>query len=154
MTLLKSLAHNVFVVLVGFVFAFLCSRLDALLGIPRFASPATDALGWLLLAAGFALRVWAAWYFYEQHMKVISLEPQGALVTSGPFAFSRNPLYLGGNVFVFFGAMLVLGTTSGLVLTAAHLVAMDRFIGREERQLASTFGEEWTLYSRRVRRWL
>ncbi len=154
MTLLKSIAHNIFVVLVGFFFAFLCSRLDALFGIARFASTGTDALGWALVAAGFGLRVWATWCFYEQHMKVISLVPQGALVTSGPFAFSRNPLYLGGNVFVFFGAMLVLGSTSGLVLTAAHLFAMDRMVRREERQLASTFGEEWTSYSRRVRRWL
>jgi protein-S-isoprenylcysteine O-methyltransferase Ste14 len=57
----------------------------------------------LLLALGFLLRVWATVYFYRHSMRVISLEPQTALITSGPYRFSRNPLYLGGNVFIFFG---------------------------------------------------
>jgi len=40
-------------------------------------------------------------FFYEQHMSVIRLEPQKELFTAGPYGFSRNPLYLGGNVFIF-----------------------------------------------------
>jgi protein-S-isoprenylcysteine O-methyltransferase Ste14 len=108
----------------------------------------------VLVAIGFFIRTWATVYFYEQHMNVIRLAPQSALITSGPYRFSRNPLYLGGNVFIFFGAMLVLGTPSGLVLTALHLIAIDRFIRREEKQLERTFGEQWIEYRNHVRRWL
>jgi len=87
-------------------------------------------------------------------MKVVVLHPQGNLVTTGPFSLSRNPLYLGGNVFIFFGASLLLGTRMGLILTALHLPVVDLMVRREERQLDARFGPEWRAYRSRVRRWL
>ena len=49
--------------------------------------------------------VWATVHFYAHKMRVISLEPQEMLITSwAEHRFSRNPLYLGGNVLIFFGA--------------------------------------------------
>jgi protein-S-isoprenylcysteine O-methyltransferase Ste14 len=152
--LLKSILHNMGVVLVGFALAFLGRRIDSFLGIPSFASGYAIAAGCLLLIPGFLLRTWAAFYFYEHRMNVISLQPQQALITSGPYRVSRNPLYLGGNVFIFFGAALVLGSPAALALTAMHLPLIDLFIRREERQLAEQFGEEWVHYSSRVRRWI
>jgi len=87
-------------------------------------------------------------------MKVISLQPQQQLITSGPFRFTRNPLYLGGNVLIFAGASLLLGSPMGLLLTITHLPLMDRFIQREEKQLERAFGQEWIDYRERVRRWI
>jgi protein-S-isoprenylcysteine O-methyltransferase Ste14 len=112
------------------------------------------AAGALLLAAGFSLRVWAAFCFYERRIRVISLEPQDALITSGPYHFSRNPLYLGGNVFIFFGTGLVLGSPAALIITAVHLPLVDWFIRREEQQLEAKFGQAWLDYKNRVRRWI
>jgi protein-S-isoprenylcysteine O-methyltransferase Ste14 len=103
---------------------------------------------------GFLLRVWATFHFYEHRMRVISLEPQAALITSGPYRFSRNPLYLGGNVFIFFGAALLFGSPAALILAALHLPLMDRFIRREEAQLEQKFGADWLRYKAHVRRWL
>lgn len=153
-SLLNSVLHNIGVVIVGFVVAFVGTRIDALLGLRGFASIAAAALGAVLLAAGFLLRVWATFHFYEHRMNVIVLAPQSALLTTGPYAFSRNPLYLGGNVFIFFGAALVLGSPAALVITALHLPLIDLMIRREERQLQAQFGEAWLRYAQRVRRWI
>src|SRR4029453_15817269 len=150
----KSILHNVGVVLVGFALAYLGTIVDSILGVPAFISPFATAAGLLLLVVGFVLRVWATVYFYAHEMRVISLEPQKALITSGPYRVSRNPLYLGGNVFIFFGAALFLGSPTALFVTAIHLPLIDRLIRREEEQLERKFGEEWRSYKKRVRRWL
>jgi protein-S-isoprenylcysteine O-methyltransferase Ste14 len=102
-SLVKSLLHNIGVVLVGFGVAFLGAVLDSLCGFIAFTFRASTIAAWLLLAGGFLLRVWATAQFYQQRMKVISLVPQKKLITSGAYRFSRNPLYLGGNVFISWG---------------------------------------------------
>ena len=109
--LAKSVLHNIGVVLVGFCFALLGRAIDSFLGIAKLHSRVVIAGAVLLLGIGFLLRVWATYLFYAQHMKVISLVPQNALITSGPYRISRNPLYLGGNVFIFLGAVLYLGSS-------------------------------------------
>src|SRR5262249_31117428 len=124
--LLKSILHNVGVVLVGLVVAFVGKLVDLFLRIPSISSDYTIAAGCLLIVLGFLLRVWATFYFYERRMNVIRLEPQQALITTGPYRFSRNPLYLGGNVFVFFGAALLFGSPAALVICALHLLVIDR----------------------------
>src|SRR5262245_23013126 len=151
--LLKSVLHNIGVVCVGLAIAYLSTLVDSLLGLSRFTSPLAKGAALLLLALGFLVRVWATVHFYAHKMRVISLEPQTTLITSGPYRFSRNPLYLGGNVFIFFGAALLFGSPTALVATALHLPLMDRFIRREEDQLQRKFGEQWQAYKQRVRRW-
>ena len=153
-TFLKSVLHNLGIVLMSLGMAYLGTWIDWLLGIPRFSWPAVIAAGGVLLSLGFLLRVWAVVHFYSRRMRVISLEPQGFLVTTGPYRYSRNPLYLGANVFCFFGAALLLGSPAALVLTAVHLPFMNRFIQREERQLEQKFGEDYRTYKQQVRRWL
>lgn len=152
--LTKSVLHNVGVVAVGFVFALLGRGIDFLFGVSEFHTISMSISGWVCVAIGFLIRVWATYFFYQRRMAVISLTPQKHLVTSGPFRFSRNPLYVGGNLFVFLGAVLVLGSPSGIVLTAINLLAVDFMIRREEKQLAQEFGKEWTEYRQQVRRWL
>ncbi|MDQ2844078.1 MAG: isoprenylcysteine carboxylmethyltransferase family protein [Acidobacteriota bacterium] len=152
--LVRSLLHNIGVVVVGFGFAFLGRAIDSLLGIARFDSVVTIAFALLLLTIGFMLRVWATYIFYEEHMKVISLVPQKKLITSGPYRISRNPLYLGGNVFIFLGAVLFLGSPTGIALTVINILVVEVMIRREERQLAQEFGEAWARYRERVRRWV
>lgn len=151
--LLKSIFHNIGVVIVGFIFAFLSTKIDSFLGISDFKSLFAISVGCLLLTVGFLLRVWATFYFYEHQMKVISLAPQKTLIVSGPYRFSRNPLYLGGNVFIFFGATLLFGSPTGLFLTVINIILIDFMIRREERQLEKNFGEEWLRYKKRVRQW-
>jgi protein-S-isoprenylcysteine O-methyltransferase Ste14 len=144
MVIAKSVLHNIGVLVVGFIFAFIGRGVDALFGVPRFGSPSITVIACISLLIGFLVRVWATDYFYKEHMSVIRLEPQKKLFTSGPYAFSRNPLYLGGNFFIFLG----------IILTAIGLIFTDVMIHREETQLAHDFGAEWADYKNRVRRWL
>jgi protein-S-isoprenylcysteine O-methyltransferase Ste14 len=152
--LLKSLLHNAGVVIVSFGFAFLGAKIDSLLGIAHFHSLLTTAIAWLLITTGFLLRVWATFYFYQRRMKVISLVPQKKLITTGPYRFSRNPLYICENMLIFLEDVLYLGSPSGIILTAMNVLLVDFMIRREEKQLAREFGEEWVRYKNRVRRWL
>jgi protein-S-isoprenylcysteine O-methyltransferase Ste14 len=153
-SLFKSILHNIGVVIVGLGVAFIGTRLDLLLRLRDFRSVPAIVAGSVLLIVGFLLRAWATFYFYQQRMKVISLSPQRTLITSGPYRFSRNPLYLGGNVFVFLGAALLLGSPAAVFITFVHLPFVDLFISREERKLKRDFGQEWLEYRKRVRRWL
>lgn len=154
MNLTKSLLHNIVVLVVGFIVAFIGTSIDTLLGIHKFSSSLAAIAGVVFLAIGFLLRVWAAYYFYKNKMNVIVLKPQTMLITSGPYRFSRNPLYLGGNVFIFLGACLALGTLAGLTITIVHLPLMNLMIRREEEQLKNHFGKKWIKYKKDVRRWL
>ena len=150
----KSILHNIGVLLVSLLVAHLGRYVDSLLGIAFFSSAIASIAGCFLLALGFFVRTWAAVHFYQHGLRVVSLQPQATLITSGPYRFSRNPLYLGGNVFMFFGAALLLGSVTALIITALHLPLIDRFIRREEEQLQQEFGEAFVNYKKRTRRWL
>jgi len=63
--LLKSILHNIGVVLVGLALAYLGTMADSFLEFPPFASTLATTAGWLLVTAGFLLRVWATFYFYR-----------------------------------------------------------------------------------------
>lgn len=77
-----------------------------------------------------------------------------ALVTTGPFALSRNPIYL-GNTMLLVGAGLAFANAWLLLaaLASAWLVSVMA-IRREEAHLAIRFGTAWQDYSRRTPRWL
>ena len=112
--MLKSILHNVGVVIAGIGLAFLGKVVDSRFGFSAIAFPFEKAVGVFLLGLGFLLRVWATFHFYVHKMRVIALQPQATLLTSGPYRFSRNPLYLGGNAFVFFGTALLFGSPTAL----------------------------------------
>jgi protein-S-isoprenylcysteine O-methyltransferase Ste14 len=76
------------------------------------------------------------------------------LVVAGPYRFSRNPIYLGLTA-VYAGAALLANTLWAILLLPLVLIIVaTQVIGREERYLARTFGEDYSEYCRRVRRWL
>ena len=152
--LFKSLLHNIGIVMLSLALAYLGTIIDSLLGLPTLSSKLAAVVGVILLLLGFLLRLWAVVHFYNHRMRVISLEPQGSLVTAGPYRYSRNPLYLGANVFCFFGAGLLLGSPTALIMTAVHLPFVNLIIRREERQLEQKFGERFRAYKKEVRRWV
>jgi protein-S-isoprenylcysteine O-methyltransferase Ste14 len=77
-----------------------------------------------------------------------------ALVTGGPFAWSRNPIYL-GNTLLLAGAGLLLANAWFLIAALVGVWAVTRLaIVREEAHLAARFDGAWLAYVRSTPRWL
>jgi protein-S-isoprenylcysteine O-methyltransferase Ste14 len=77
----------------------------------------------------------------------------GPIVDDGPFALSRNPVFV-GQALLFVGLFLVLPGVISLALTAALLIAIHLQVTVEERVLAVTMGAPYKDYLRRVPRWI
>jgi len=108
-----------------------------------------------VLFGAFGLLVPLASRTFRQHNTTINPYGRAAtLVSSGPFRYSRNPIYL-GLLLVVVGCAFALN--SAWQLGAAVLLLLLLHFGvvlREERFLAATFGDAYRDYTRRVRRWL
>jgi Putative protein-S-isoprenylcysteine methyltransferase len=117
----------------------------------------TLALVW----AGFALTTIAALLMLFALIALIRhktspdlYKPTTAIVRSGPYRFTRNPLYL-ALVTLFLGIAL-LANSWWILGLAPVLFALLHFVvvKREEAYLEQKFGEEYLRYKRAVRRWL
>lgn len=78
--------------------------------------------------------------------------PPERLVLTGPYRFTRNPMYLGHLVF-FLGLAIAFSGLAWLVF-AAHLVWFDRRARADEAHLLDLFGQAYADYRGRVKRWL
>jgi protein-S-isoprenylcysteine O-methyltransferase Ste14 len=93
-------------------------------------------------------------FFRRAGTSMVPMNPSSALVTSGPYRFTRNPMYV-GMAFLYVALALAFGVIWALLVLPAVLVAVNRLvIAREERYLEARFGESYREYKRRVRRWL
>jgi protein-S-isoprenylcysteine O-methyltransferase Ste14 len=112
------------------------------------------ALGGLIAVFGSAMIIAAFLAFWQAKTNIMPHKAADRLITTGIFAFSRNPIYC-GEVIAMFGIGLALGA-AGLIAAAGLLAALVLHFGikREEAHLAARFGEEWEAYRNRVRRWL
>ncbi len=79
--------------------------------------------------------------------------PPERLVTTGPFAYCRNPMYLGHIIFLL-GLMLSLRSVLAAVITAATVVWFQFRVRRDERRLSERFGQPYLDYAARVGRWI
>ena len=126
---------------------------DRALELPAVA--AHGPAGAALIIAGVVLSVWAALTFRRQRAEIVpSSETHSTLVASGPFRFSRNPMYLGA-LAVGVGAAL-LGGAWPMWLVPAALFLLQNFVivPFEERSMEHTFGDAYRDYRSRVRRWI
>ncbi|HET7036153.1 MAG TPA: isoprenylcysteine carboxylmethyltransferase family protein [Thermomicrobiaceae bacterium] len=111
-------------------------------------------LGWLLIGAGLALGAWGVITFRGAGESPNPTQPTRSLVTSGPFRYSRNPLYLGMTAIYLGITALANSLWPLLLLPAVQRVMNEQIVPGEESYLARRFGAEYAEYRRRVRRWL
>lgn len=105
-------------------------------------------------AGWVGLMAWGVGSFRRARTSLVPIRPATALITDGPFRFTRNPLYL-SLALLYLGIALWLGVFWPIVLVPALLLLVQQVvILREEAYLESRFGEAYRAYRARVRRWL
>ncbi len=118
------------------------------------AVPLAPPLGWLAIAAAIVLDVWAMTTMVAARTNILPNRPAERLVTSGPFAFSRNPIYV-GNMLLLVGGGIAFGSWWLVIAAPVAGFAMHRLaVLREERHLEARFGPAWRAYRDRVPRWV
>lgn len=136
-----------------FLLGFLAGMaLDTVLGLARYEAP--GFAGPSLMVLGAAVGFWGAATFHRHRTGILPHHRATLVVTSGPYRFSRNPMYIGLS-FVHIGTATMLGRLGPLLLLLPTLAALQYLVvAREERYLETKFGEEYRHYRARVRRWL
>jgi protein-S-isoprenylcysteine O-methyltransferase Ste14 len=97
----------------------------------------------VVLAVGLALWLWSV-------VLILTKVPHHELISSGPYALVRHPLYTSVALLVLPWAGFLLDTWLGVVIGAVVYLASRMFAPQEEASLATTFGPAWHSYRRSV----
>ncbi|QQG44577.1 MAG: isoprenylcysteine carboxylmethyltransferase family protein [Candidatus Roizmanbacteria bacterium] len=141
-----------FIVFISLIFAILSAFF--------FPLPQTSAdgvlkiIGILLYVLGFFISAWAKlemrsiWGLPGQH----EIKEQNRIIKSGPFAFSRNPIYLG--LMLVFGGYCLAIKSYAVFLMIIHLLIINKIVKKEEQLLEKHFGKDYIKYKNRVPRFI
>lgn len=116
--------------------------------------PVAPGAGWALVLAGVALMAWAAWVMLRGGATVDPTRPPTALVTSGPYRLSRNPIYLADALILAGLCLLWQPWAAALLVPGFMAVIGHRFIRREEAWLRARDARGFDAWAARTRRWL
>lgn len=110
--------------------------------------------GRALFAAGALVAGWAWMIFHRKGTTKIPGEASAALVTTGPYRVTRNPMYVGLTL-----AYIGLAVNKGQILPLATLILVLAYVNWivipiEEERLREVFGPAYDSYRQKVRRWL
>jgi protein-S-isoprenylcysteine O-methyltransferase Ste14 len=126
------------------------------LSLPDPAADLAAAVGGVLYFPGTSLYLWSLVLLGPQFgvsgVSGAGLYRDHRLVTAGPFAVVRHPMYL-GVLLAAAGALLIFRTWAMLLFAPLSLVVVVR-AEREEELLAEEFGDAWKTYCSKVPKWL
>jgi protein-S-isoprenylcysteine O-methyltransferase Ste14 len=131
---------------------------DLFLFPPNLIPHPYNLFGLFLLPVGMILLIWANFtLLYTGEIGLRAREPMqrpSRLLVTGPFRFTRNPIYL-GVMLMLLGLVIVWSSfLTAVGLASAYIVFRYLFIKREEVILEEEFGAEYRDYMNRVRRWI
>lgn len=113
-----------------------------------------NGIGMALVGAGTVFRIWAIRTLGRYFTSTVQTTGEQMLVTTGPYTLVRHPSYLGAFAAIL-GISVLLQTWVGLAVAAmAMLYAYYRRIAAEESALLAQFGEDYVLYSKKVKKML
>jgi len=79
--------------------------------------------------------------------------PPGQIVATGPYRYTRNPMYLGHLIFML-GLAIAFWSWFALILLVARAVWFHGRVLRDEKRLEARFGGDYAAYRQRVKRWI
>lgn len=110
-------------------------------------------VGWGPILLGSVLCAAGAGHFARRRTTIMPRQPSRVLVTNGVFAYTRNPMYLGMAV-ILVGVCLTAGSATVWLVPPLFVAVIDLALIRlEESMLVDRFGDDYTTYRQRVRRW-
>lgn len=109
--------------------------------------------GIALVVASIVLITWALVFFKRYKTSFDGRVQASTLITAGPFEFSRNPAYLAA-LLLYLGGGLVVGSLWIYALVVPAFLYTHWTIVKEEARLEAQFGDDYTGYRDRVRRWI
>jgi protein-S-isoprenylcysteine O-methyltransferase Ste14 len=118
-----------------------------------FQSETLAWIGALVCVAGLLMLLWSLISFGQSFRVGIDSEHPDSLITSGVFAYSRNPIYV-AFISILLGEFLIFPNWILLVYLGAGMWLINRQVLREEAYLKQHYGDEFAEYTRRVRRYL
>ena len=119
--------------------------------VPFFVAHAT---GWALIVLGAALLSWSSITMARVGTSPGAYRPPSTLVVTGPFRFSRNPMYV-SFVFIYAGVGLLFNALWVVFFLPIVIFGLQNgIIVRDERYLGRFFGDDYRSYLAKVRRWL
>jgi protein-S-isoprenylcysteine O-methyltransferase Ste14 len=111
-------------------------------------SPALRAISIAMLLVGLTIWIWTV-------VLILANVPKGQLITGGPYAWIKHPLYTAVALLVLPWLGFLLGTWLGAIIGGALYVGSRIYAPAEEAELSRTFGDAWRRYSQGVRlQWL
>lgn len=118
------------------------------------AQPLASILGAIFVAISIPIIVLSMRGLSRAGTAIDVRKPTTAIVASGMYRFSRNPIYL-AMTFLYAGAAFLLNSLTTLTMLLPVLVTMHfGVIAREEKYLEQKFGDEYVRYKKSVRRWI
>jgi len=110
--------------------------------------------GTLLGLTGFLLMLRAWWLFRQAATAICPTAASSRLITDDVYRLTRNPMYLGMEAMLL-GLALAMGTLPFYAAATAFVLLIDRvFIPFEEEKMTREFGDAYSRYCERTRRWL
>lgn len=105
--------------------------------------------GAAVTAGGMLFSVWARRHLGKNWSQAVTLKEDHELITSGPYALVRHPIYT-GLLLAIVGCALARGEWRGLLAVALAFVALWQKLKLEEKWMRVQFGASYEAYSRRV----